>query len=665
MAPTRLTTLILYLTLSLLARSAPPDDSPPQEGSQSSLSISNVTRFQLQRRLRVGHRPPSEELPQYLFFITDAAPGFFRAAGGIIPLLTPDQRDHSWGFMTFGREGGPWVPLDDRHTADTRPYQEFRAWIYEISTSPNMVAGGVHTCHGRHYWALGGVHWSQVRRYGFRERHGSMSMVTWSRNADYDSRWERYSACDFQPQLAGFDRYSRAWGRREGFWRTERPPRGVTRRDLAELHMNLITRRDPLLTRMLGWQGRFPLINQRNPVMAIRITWHDYEAIPSQDISWQNLEIPQRLRDMIPSAPLTHERCYDIITAVVATNWLYTIKMSSRARQRRSLPDSDEDFCFDPEPEPFPPETECHDLTPAFKELRSLDAMCSAFNRLEFYLELSNDLFAGTWDVLYLRLGGAYRSVEVNGNISPGEKGWYKLNMRTMYGRETVPVEVINSIAILERIGHKLMGGDEWKLKGIKLQGTCQDDLTTYEMKKYAAVQQLIRMRHRLSWPWSKQQLVWNRTIDPSDWQEVVFCPYFDRLTVHIYLGYWDSPDNVFIQIGREQYSIINPSFDVDLSKSFGPYEYTNSQNKVLISDFQNFTIFYGPRDRASKTPSDALTLKGIQLIARCAHSGQRVEFTNHNNLNKPVIRPADHTGKVTIFFAKLTAHDWAWIVRP
>ncbi|PHH75479.1 hypothetical protein CDD80_2349 [Ophiocordyceps camponoti-rufipedis] len=555
--------------------------------------------------------PLSEDHPRYLFFITDGDPDFFRSAGGIVPLLTWDQRDNSWGFMTFGREGGPWVPLDDRYTADMRPYRELRSWIYEVSTSPHIVAGTTHTCCGRHYWALGGVYWSQVRRYGFREQVGTISMISWTYNPAYDSRWDRYSACDFQPQLAGFDRYNRAWGRRDGFTRRERPPRGMTRRDLAELHMNLITRRDPLLTRMLRWQGHFPLINQRNPSLTIRMGWQNIQALPVEQISWWDLEIPQRARDTIRSWRLSNEQCYSIINSIVATNWLYTLKINSRAQQKRSLPDPDEDSCSDPEPEPFPPESECHDLTPALRQLRSLNAMCSTFTRLEFYLEVATDLFAGTWDVLYVQLGGATRSIEVNGNISPGEKGWYKLNMQTMYGREAVQVDDINSIAILERIGNKLIGGDEWKLKGVKLQGTCQDDLTTYEMGKYAAVNQLVHMQHRLTWPWSKQQLVWNRTIDPSDWQEVVSCPYFDRLTVHVSLGFWDDPDDIFIQIGREQYNIVQSPFDVNLSKSFGPDEYTDSQSKVLIPDIQNFTIFYGPRARASAYPSDGLTLKG------------------------------------------------------
>lgn len=131
-------------------------------------------------------------------------------------------------------------------------------------------AGNNHDmAHEREYAALGRLRWSQVRRFARIQHHVPEAQIAgdwnavfrdldWEYNQDYDPRWENYHSSGAQRQLMGYLSAAHIWSNPE--WAPHRPPAGNTRRQTARDFMDRLTRENPVLEELLGWQGDFPLI---------------------------------------------------------------------------------------------------------------------------------------------------------------------------------------------------------------------------------------------------------------------------------------------------------------------------------------------------------------------------------------------------------------------
>lgn len=73
-------------------------------------------------------------------------------------------------------------------------------FVYELAPGPHTVA----TNDDGFYYVVGGIVWSQIRRFAFTDGTESSSQsLSWTANTDYDRRWEQFGPRVPQPLLWG------------------------------------------------------------------------------------------------------------------------------------------------------------------------------------------------------------------------------------------------------------------------------------------------------------------------------------------------------------------------------------------------------------------------------------------------------------------------------
>ncbi|PHH69922.1 hypothetical protein CDD82_7430 [Ophiocordyceps australis] len=328
-------------------------------------------------------------------------------------------------------------------------------YVYEVSSSPNMVLS-VHP--SRAYasaWALGGVMASQVHRVAARLPGQTWESLFWVANPEYDPAWDQFHTAGWQPQLSGFLYDHPIWYEQEQYGWTDPPAVGITRRAEAYMFMNSITRNEDV-RRMLNWRGTLPLLESQPQDMDDEIKNAMALAFP-----WETVEIPEEILQSITIGRMTNEECIATITAIFNSFWITNLGMhhkrsaslEGKAGKTRKA--------------------SCGKLLTTVRHLRSTSSgrfneaeVCKEFSRLKFQLSLADKPATQTDDLVFLELP-VNRKVLLVEKPGPGYKEWHELNISAIFGKETIRAEEISYIEILSSASSYPFKRQAWTLKGM------------------------------------------------------------------------------------------------------------------------------------------------------------------------------------------------------
>ncbi|PHH60550.1 hypothetical protein CDD81_1555 [Ophiocordyceps australis] len=273
--------------------------------------------------------------PEFVYVITNLSPTQVWRAGGIPPSFNGRPPDEAYGYSTFDARGTPWIfvaraplagiLLDEWHGSH-------ELWMYEVSTSPNMVMQNPAYRLNPGFWALGGILLSQIRRYiradwaliACSDSRGgchpdTIPFTQWERMSSYDHRWETYHNSGFQPWLSGYRSNHIVW-RVSQAWRhvLEQPRVELSRQESALLFMRGITQGHPELRLMLSWQGQLPLIRIHEGDTPIGV-------VPRMNLPqfpWETIQIPDELlHKKAILGRLSETECHVMALLITATFW--------------------------------------------------------------------------------------------------------------------------------------------------------------------------------------------------------------------------------------------------------------------------------------------------------------------------------------------------------
>ncbi|RDA87753.1 hypothetical protein CP532_2497, partial [Ophiocordyceps camponoti-leonardi (nom. inval.)] len=159
---------------------------------------------------------------------------------------------------------------------------------------------------------------------------------------------------------------------------------------------------------------------------------------------------------------------------------------------------------------------------------------CPTFKRLDVYLKLSDDIGAGTYDSLSLAIGGrsagdggvgdpppppgkARKNVFLVESPSRDFDMWKSLDLRAVFGSDTVDLVDIRSVALVDTaFENDWFSRDEWKIDHIKLKGYCASSPTVAVVEKSSPIDEW--QAHGNGWG---PKPVWSRDISLDDWHEI------------------------------------------------------------------------------------------------------------------------------------------------
>ncbi|PHH91497.1 hypothetical protein CDD83_226 [Cordyceps sp. RAO-2017] len=441
-------------------------------------------------------------------------------------MLGPRDRDQQYGFLTADSDGTAFITLAGDAESIDETLRQLRTggvehvYLYEISTAPNMIADAHDREDNYYYFAVGGILWSQVRRFAdvdLRREGPEPAAYYWEANEAYDPAWEYYRTSGFHPELSGLDSRNEAWSywQEEASWTNPRPD-FVTRRQELLVFMNGITS-DERLRRLLGWQGDFPLIHTDWPGVGIRYNYldddADEEGMEMARFPWDAVKIPRHLQRKLKLGRPTGEECRIAIASIALSYWSARAAQGGNRNSKRSLSSRpvnklDEGQAGSGYCETRPREAICDrnaratakpgacvELNTLIRKLKGKGAAkpketpdtaaerppvskeagdCSDFNRLEVRLQLGRGFSgfdgAGTFDKIQIQIGRA--SFPLADHPASGFDARREIELVKAFGSPIVPVKDVNSFRLYSKKDERT-NPDSWELAGLEFFGRC------------------------------------------------------------------------------------------------------------------------------------------------------------------------------------------------
>ncbi|KAM0738261.1 hypothetical protein ACQRIT_007453 [Beauveria bassiana] len=262
---------------------------------------------------------------------------------------------------------------------------------------------------------------------------------------------------------------------------------------------------------------------------------------------------------------------------------------------------------------------------------KSHHKLCTRLDQLSIDFELANNYGSGTWDIIKLYFIGASLKPHV---IADGPHPGYKVSqdiwMKDIFGEDTVVLDQIKGIQLLDRLTNDFFGGDTWELFGIKLRGRCAGTGISVALNDYASMDKELqakptesgRSQYHKDWP------VWSGNIRPEDWIAQPQCSHFYKINVNLHIAdeNWAGTNNdLYARVGESSFLITrHPSrrevftIDVDVEKAF-------KTKDVPVDKFDRVTIL-------SEGGHDAFLPSEATVYGWCSNSGTTLSHTQTND---------------------------------
>ncbi|KAL3961065.1 hypothetical protein ACCO45_006182 [Purpureocillium lilacinum] len=168
-------------------------------------------------------------------------------------------------------------------------------FVYELAPGPHTVA----TNDDGFYYVVGGIVWSQIRRFAFTDGTESSSQsLSWTVNTDYDRRWEQFGPRVPQPLLWGDQ------GHEEQLSRLHMA--GFDSRAVYRLYMQELTS-----------SRNTDASDDQRVVLRELLDWDpDLEPDPLMAIDWTTVKIPERLQKKLLGGLPTGDECGQVVREV-------------------------------------------------------------------------------------------------------------------------------------------------------------------------------------------------------------------------------------------------------------------------------------------------------------------------------------------------------------
>ncbi|UNI18691.1 hypothetical protein JDV02_004946 [Purpureocillium takamizusanense] len=584
---------------------------------------------------RSRHRWPPGYDPGYLIVYRgdNRSPAQIREAGGFRPLPGWQSQERAFVMDNNYRRGAAGCDPDPDPSHVTayvslvtspRVAAGHGRFVYEIRATPNFFLSGDSTSH--EVYALGGVQWRQIRRYGQTNRQHAYSEVDMLGNSDYDENLYDHSRLRLLCRVCAFFPSQLQSGEPDGGADedTSSPARRAAYRLMQTTEIKALAGSFPHtpVPGRFNMHGPFPGARQAPPNSGS-------ERAVSEQLQFFIDLGPQTLSRIFPYGDRLIEEIFEGISwdACPAVNLPHPGPGGSHLR--RSLFRTNENDSADG----------CCQATAALRgNIERLSAgaarNCTSLSALKFGLQLSDQWFAGTWDSLVVAFGAG----ETHGIASSPNTGfheWQNIDMQRVFKSDVVPL-------------HHLT----------KLRGRCADSLTELHLDRLQSENvKSYRPQVQHGVPW----VAWSKDIDPSkDWATYIDCSHFKAIEVELRVPKSSSVvvEDLFVNfenegINRNAVTARTKSFEKDhhvvtvLRRRF-------SQNPVPVRDIKHFGVYSLPKQEpiASWWKTIGLTVKG-----HCAGSNNVALFDKYTETrDKP-----EHRDLMSNDEREILMTDWRW----
>ncbi|KHN96399.1 uncharacterized protein MAM_05688 [Metarhizium album ARSEF 1941] len=535
----------------------------------------------------------------------------------------PDD-EHSW-------RRSAWSRIDPRGRSPAR-----RVWIYELATSPNMLVQAPPDGRSNEIaftQTLGGTVWSQVSRFTEISlshptiRDGAARLtgqdawypdwmnsveVSWMLNPDYDSRWEAYGATQGIPSGV----FNQA-------------PEGMTRVELATDIMALVTssrllpdlRRRQTLRELLDWdtdrepERNFPLLRHAQPLRL--------EAAALPLIDWSLVQIPPEVQLALASGLATAAQC----AAALQPFRNFFLRGPKGPKGRREVQAD-----------------ACDEIAGLIKSNSNVPPGCRKIKKVELEIALSDDFWAGTFDIVGGTLSGTAGKAEFVFGDAPdrGTEKKIAVDMQTAFGSEEIDIGGIDKIDITVEGDFwrwTPLRNDQFKIKDITLRAQCADPAFQAQNNKYLGLNSLYR--HPGGWSFSrlKKKTVGTLHISTADWSFVPPCSIIKSLSYDFRIAnVWGggTNDDIYLTLGSGKQIFLasdpgagfHKNGEINLKDTFG-------NDTINIRDFGRVAL--EDKEGEAWFSGDKWTFEGITFSATCADFPKRMQLKKFESVNQGV----------------------------
>ncbi|OAA80398.1 Heat-labile enterotoxin, A chain [Akanthomyces lecanii RCEF 1005] len=209
-------------------------------------------------------------------------------------------------------------------------------------------------------------------------------------------------------------------------------------------------------------------------------------------------------------------------------------------------------------------------------------ALCARVDKLSFDFELANNYGSGTYDKIKLDFKGAGQKphVIVEGP-SPGYKTSQEIDMVDIFGMETVALDQIKRLRLLDEITDHWFGGDPWDVFGITLKARCAGSEIDIVLDKFASLNKELQAKPTEPgrFQYNRDWQAWADNVDTKNWAAKPLCSHFQSLDINLHIAdaNWAGTDNnLYAKVGEGRFLLArHPSrrevftVDIDLKKAY------------------------------------------------------------------------------------------------
>ncbi|KAM0666056.1 hypothetical protein ACQRIU_003911 [Beauveria bassiana] len=202
---------------------------------------------------------------------------------------------------------------------------------------------------------------------------------------------------------------------------------------------------------------------------------------------------------------------------------------------------------------------------------KSKHQLCTRLDQLSIDFELANKYGSGTYDKIKLDfMGAAQKPHVIVEGPSPGYKVSQDIDMVNIFGQETVALDQIKGLQLLDELTDHWFGGDAWELFGISVR---LNDFASTDKELQAKPTEQGRFQYNRDWE------VWTGEIKPQDWVAQPLCSHFYQINVNLHVAdanYAGTNNDIYAKVGEKKFLVTrHPSrrevftIDIDIKKAF------------------------------------------------------------------------------------------------
>ncbi|KAM3515280.1 hypothetical protein MY11210_001021 [Beauveria gryllotalpidicola] len=262
---------------------------------------------------------------------------------------------------------------------------------------------------------------------------------------------------------------------------------------------------------------------------------------------------------------------------------------------------------------------------------KSQKQLCPRLDKLSLDFELANNYGSGTYDKIKLDfLGAAQKPHVIVEGPSPGYKVSQDIDMADIFAQDTVALDQIKGLQLLDELTDHWFGGDPWELFGLKLRGRCAGSGISVALNDFASTDKELQAKPTEPgrFQYGRDWEVWTGKIKPADWVGQPLCSHFYQININLHISnkYSAGTNNdIYARVGKGKFLIHRHAYrediftiDIDVKKAF-------KTSAVPVSQFEKIEIL-------SEGGHDAFLPSEATVYGWCSNSKTTLSHTQTND---------------------------------